>query len=77
MSNSKVLDQTVLSESDSRKQRANPKTTAWNDFLALVKIGIIKSNLITVFTGLWLALHFSGMSFLKNLQKTLKIRLKT
>lgn len=67
MSNSKVLDQTVLSESDSRKQRANPKTTAWNDFLALVKIGIIKSNLITVFTGLWLALHFSGMSFLKNL----------
>lgn len=67
MSNSKVLDQTVLSESDSRKQRANQKTTAWNDFLALVKIGIIKSNLITVFTGLWLALHFSGMSFLKNL----------
>jgi len=67
MSNSKVLDQTVLSESDSSKQRANQKTTAWNDFLALVKIGIIKSNLITVFTGLWLALHFSGMSFLGNL----------
>lgn len=67
MSNSKVLDQTVLPESDSSKQRGNPKTTAWNDFLALVKIGIIKSNLITVFTGLWLALHFSGISFLKNL----------
>lgn len=67
MSNSKVLDQTVLSESDSSKQRGNPETTAWNDFLALVKIGIIKSNLITVFTGLWLALHFSEMSFLKNL----------
>lgn len=67
MSNSKVLDQTVLSESDSSKQRNNPKTTAWNDFLALVKIGIIKANLITVFTGLWLALHFSGISFLKNL----------
>lgn len=67
MSNSKVLDQKALSESDSSKQRGTSKSTGWNDFLALVKSGIIKSNLITVFTGLWLALHFSGMSFLKNL----------
>ena len=67
MSNSKVLDQKALSDSDSSKQRGTTKTAAWNDFLALVKSGIIKSNLITVFTGLWLALHFLGMSFLKNL----------
>ncbi|WP_431307248.1 heme o synthase [Ferdinandcohnia quinoae] len=38
-------------------------TTVWKDFLALIKIGIVNSNLITTFTGLWLALYFSGMSF--------------
>ncbi|CEG26688.1 heme o synthase [Bacillus sp. B-jedd] len=43
------------------------ETTAWKDFLALIKIGIVNSNLITTFTGLWLALHFSGLKFLDNL----------
>lgn len=43
------------------------ETTAWRDFLDLIKIGIVNSNMITTFTGLWLALHFSGMSFLENL----------
>lgn len=67
MSNSKVLAQTALGENESSLQNEIPKTSAWDDFLAIVKIGIIKSNLITTFTGLWLALHFSGMSFLNNL----------
>jgi heme o synthase len=44
-----------------------PKTNAWKDFLALIKIGIVNSNLITTFTGLWLALHFGNESFLSNL----------
>lgn len=35
--------------------------------LAVVKIGIVNSNLITTFTGLWLALHFTGKGFLSNL----------
>ena len=43
------------------------KTSALKDFLALIKIGIVNSNLITTFTGLWLALHFTGQSFLNNL----------
>ena len=43
------------------------KTSAWKDFMALIKIGIVNSNLITTFTGLWLALHFTGQSFLENL----------
>ena len=43
------------------------KTSAVKDFLALIKIGIVNSNLITTFTGLWLALHFTGQSFLNNL----------
>lgn len=37
------------------------------DFLALIKIGIVNSNLITTFTGLFLAFQFSGISFIRNL----------
>ncbi|WLR43657.1 heme o synthase [Bacillus carboniphilus] len=36
-------------------------------FTALIKIGIVNSNLITTFTGIWLAMYFSGLSFLSNL----------
>ncbi|MFT4416081.1 heme o synthase [Fredinandcohnia humi] len=43
------------------------KTTAFKDFLALIKIGIVNSNLITAFTGMWLALYFSDKSFLQEL----------
>lgn len=39
----------------------------FKDVLAIVKIGIVNSNLITTFTGLWLALHFTGKGFLSNL----------
>lgn len=42
--------------------------TLWKDFLSVIKIGIVNSNLITAFTGLWLALHFTGEGFLENLQ---------
>lgn len=34
------------------------------DFLALIKIGIVNSNLVTTFTGLWLAFQFSNRNFL-------------
>jgi len=44
-----------------------PKTSAWKDFLSLIKIGIVNSNLITTFTGIWLALHFADLSFFANL----------
>ena len=49
---------------------ADPKVeavTLWKDFLALIKIGIVNSNLITTFTGLFLAFQFTGISFLRNL----------
>lgn len=36
-------------------------------FLSLIKIGIVNSNLITTFTGIWLALYFSGKGFLENI----------
>lgn len=44
-----------------------PETTALKDFLSLIKIGIVNSNLITTFTGLWLALVFTHQHFLQSL----------
>lgn len=40
--------------------------TLFADLKALVKVGIINSNLITTFTGFWLALHFANASFVGN-----------
>lgn len=42
-------------------------STKWKDFMALIKIGIVNSNLITSFTGLWLAFVFTDGHFLQSL----------
>lgn len=42
-------------------------TSLFKDFLALIKIGIVNSNMITVFTGLFLALQLNGLNFLHNI----------
>ncbi len=45
-----------------------PVTTSFvKDFLSLIKIGIVNSNLVTTFTGLWLAFQFTNRSFLQEL----------
>ncbi|YAR63230.1 UbiA family prenyltransferase [Bacillus cytotoxicus] len=46
-----------------------PETTRVQDLLALVKMGIVNSNTLTVFTGFWLALHFNGLNALEHLDK--------
>lgn len=46
-----------------------PETTRVQDLLALVKMGIVNSNTLTVFTGFWLALHFNGLNVLDHLDK--------
>ena len=46
-----------------------PETTRLQDLSALVKMGIVNSNTLTVFTGFWLALHFNGLSVMDNLDK--------
>lgn len=61
MANSRALS------NKSSLQAELPETTAWKDFLALIKIGIVNSNAITTFTGVWLALHFLDLGFLNNL----------
>ncbi|MFD1031099.1 heme o synthase [Metaplanococcus flavidus] len=56
------------SRSLSAETHETPETTSFvQDFLALIKIGIVNSNLITVFTGLWLAFQFSGVNFLQHM----------
>ncbi|MBU8572497.1 heme o synthase [Bacillus subtilis] len=64
MANSRILNDTAI---DGQIE----ETTAWKDFLSLIKIGIVNSNLITTFTGMWLALHISGLSFLGNINTVL------
>lgn len=47
------------------------KTSVFKDFLALIKIGIINSNIITAITGMWLALFYNGLNFLPYLDKVI------
>ncbi|WP_284140933.1 MULTISPECIES: heme o synthase [unclassified Virgibacillus] len=47
---------------------AKKSTLFMKDFKALIKIGIVNSNLITTFVGFWLALYFTNASILDNWQ---------
>jgi heme o synthase len=67
MTNSRTLSDAVDQVSAQSPHGHIPETSAFKDFLLLIKIGIVNSNLITTFTGLWLALHFNGKSLLDNL----------
>lgn len=53
---SEMIDQEAIVETH--------KSTLTADFKALVKTGIVNSNLITTFTGFWLALQFTNSSLL-------------
>lgn len=59
MSNSRIMA--------NAEDAAIPPTTAWKDFAALIKIGIVNSNLITTFTGMWLAFIFTKTHFLQSI----------
>lgn len=67
MSNTKAYSEAAIDNNASNIQDNLEKSSTLKDFFALIKIGIVNSNLITTFTGLWLALHFTGESFLNNL----------
>ncbi|MEK3887100.1 heme o synthase [Bacillus sp. FSL K6-3431] len=59
MGNSRVL--TTVEEAVSHP------TSTWKNFTALIKIGIVNSNAITTFTGLWLAFMLTDRHFLQSL----------
>ncbi|MBD1380949.1 heme o synthase [Metabacillus arenae] len=64
MADSRAANEAAL---NGTKPHDIPQTTALKDFLALIKVGIVNSNMITTFTGLWLALYFSGKGFISSL----------
>ncbi len=67
MSSSRTISENVLTSTEETIQSQIPDTTVWKDFFALIKIGIVNSNMITTFTGVWLALYFSNKGFFENL----------
>jgi len=65
-----MADTRTLNEADTQTVQGHEEhiqTTFWEDVLSIVKIGIVNSNLITTFTGLWLAFYFTGKGFLEYL----------
>ncbi|GAA0338727.1 heme o synthase [Bacillus carboniphilus] len=62
-----MADTKVASNATLKDSTTFSNTSAFKDFLALIKIGIVNSNFITTFAGLWLALHFQNMGFLDNI----------
>ncbi|MCT2538096.1 heme o synthase [Aquibacillus koreensis] len=45
------------------KTDSSGRATFWHDIKALIKVGIINSNVMTAFAGFWLALYFTNTSF--------------
>ncbi|WP_078430629.1 heme o synthase [Alkalihalobacterium alkalinitrilicum] len=62
---------TVIEATNVITTESSPMTTyqqkSWKDYLTLGKIGIVTSNLITTFAGLFLAAKYSGISLTDNL----------
>lgn len=49
-------------------RKPGPETASFvKEFFALIKIGIVNSNLVTTFTGMWLAFQFTNGHFLEQL----------
>ena len=67
MPSSRIITEDVTTSTDGSLQTKIPDTMVWKDFLALIKVGIVNSNIITTFTGIWLALHFTNKGFIGNL----------
>lgn len=65
---SKVMEPGPLSE---------PKTGTWKDFITLTKTGIVTSNFMTTFLGVWLAAKFTGFSLTENFMHVLLALLGT
>lgn len=73
MSNSRIVNGTArqILDTETHRKKQIDSTSLWNDLLALVKIGIVNSNLITAFTGIWLALFYTNQSFIDSIDKVL------
>ncbi len=64
--NPRALQNREMHENGLNLENAGSGTSPLKEFLSLIKIGIVISNLITVFAGIWLALYFSGLGFMEH-----------
>ena len=64
MTNGEVTSSSTLDDN----RHMNSSKLTWKDIKAVIKIGIVNSNLFTVFAGYWLALYFTGASFMPNIK---------
>ncbi|MDQ0272411.1 heme o synthase [Cytobacillus purgationiresistens] len=67
MSDPRAFGSTRVKNGEQSLTSEVPATTVWKDIMALIKVGIVNSNAITTFTGLWLAIHFTGQGFFNHL----------
>lgn len=64
---SKAAAHTSFENQEGLKTEKETGNTLLKDFLVLIKVGIVNSNVITAFTGIWLGLYFTDQHFFANL----------
>lgn len=58
----------VTTSSIDEANSTNSSKLSWKEIKSVIKIGIVQSNLFTVFAGYWLALNFTGVAFIPNMK---------
>lgn len=53
------------------REMDHPSSSLKKDLLSLMKIGIVNSNILTTFTGIWLAIQLNGLDILDTLPKAI------
>ncbi len=53
------------------REMDHPSSSLKKDLLSLMKIGIVNSNILTTFTGIWLAIQLNGLDILETLPKAI------
>lgn len=64
------MEQLANNVSNDREMN-HPSSSLKKDLLSLMKIGIVNSNILTTFTGIWLAIQLNGLNILDNLLKAI------
>lgn len=63
----KVVEEGASSSTSVNDHSSQANKLTFKDVKAFVKIGIVNSNLLAVFTGYWLALYVTGLTFTETL----------
>src|SRR5690625_2772099 len=63
----KVVEEGASSSVNAKDHSSQTNKLTFKDIKAFVKIGIVNSNLLAVFTGYWLALYVTGITFIETL----------